>query len=75
MLLLNTISIAMDVLNLSYKVKIFHNQVLEAVCKQQFEMKYTNILHVKNERKRLLLANSKVIAHKKANKVDNMVLN
>jgi len=27
----------MDVLDLSYKVKIFHNQVLEAVCKQQFE--------------------------------------
>jgi len=29
----------------------------------------------KMKEKRLLLANSKVIAHKKANKVDNMVLN
>jgi len=39
MLLLNIISsMTMDVLDLSYKVKIFHNQVLEAICRQQFEM-------------------------------------
>jgi hypothetical protein len=30
----------MDVLDLSYKVKIFYNKVLEAVCKQQFGMQY-----------------------------------
>jgi len=56
----------MDVIDLSYKVKIFHNQVLEVICRQQFGMKYPGIPCGMNERQRCLLANA--MAHKKASK-------